>query len=241
MDDLLTLELWKDGNDDFSKVDLDGPGIDFIKSKLTLGLYLARSVLAQTPLSEFTCFTYLPAYVKRDEAYSFDAGGKIHPRSQPTLVMQEGKRWFKQKAEDSDDILQRIIQEFLSQSSTNICVIEDASAEPTYPYLEKHGARVFFHSREVYHVLTSSVSPNDIRNALNLSSAWLRLGFLIRDFPIDVHLLLGREVELAWIASLVSHVTGVFVNAYDGESNVIGLSTVDTVISVNPYAKPRIT
>lgn len=116
----------------YREVEIGGPGIGYVMSRLALGNSLARLITKRTLHGR--CITYLPNEVDVELGLNFDEGG-IARASAATA-------W-----------LSAAIQSYLQRRPENIVVFEDALSQRGDPVLERCTSRVHYFGQEVYHLL----------------------------------------------------------------------------------------
>ena len=204
------------------RIDLGELGLSFLESQLDNGLTLAKLVKRNRDVRAFLCHTYLPSYVPQQAVCDFAGGGKVRPRAQDVVPNSPEHLSLMEQLSKLERALAAEIDDFLSESTNRICVIESQRLSAHYPAMTSMNGKYFCFGREVYHFLHSFESQDEVFVALDQSDAWLRLGFLVQineqvELPKS-----GKQVELGWIESIAKQVVGVFSNAYDRESNLIG-------------------
>lgn len=203
------------------KVDLGQSGLHFLGAKLAEGLTLAKEVLNRDVVRDFTCYTYLPDYLKGGELLDCEFGGKIRP--QPHKKGPQELAEYTEQVGRLNNLLKSGIMRFLSLGGRNLCILEGHLARKSDKFTQSVlGERIIlFYGEDVYYALDHAASEQRIEQGLALSHSFLRLGFLVEDFPGDIGSKINCSVDTDFIQSLASHVVGLFVNAYDDESNII--------------------
>jgi hypothetical protein len=203
------------------KVDLGQSGLHFLEAKLGKGLTLPREVLDRHAVGAFACYTYLPDYVAQGDVLDYEFGGKVQP--QPNRNGPHELAKYTRQMRSLGTLMTSAITLFLSQSTQNCCILEGHLPRKSDKFTENVLSEriMLFFGEEVYYALDHEASEQRIERGLALSDSFLRLGFLVQDFPHDISEKINDSVDADFIGAIASHVAGVFVNAYDGESNVI--------------------
>src|SRR4051812_11709737 len=131
---------------------------------LGMGLAMARSILEQHDINAGEVVACLDDFVDAQRIQQMTTD-----RLSGGLVSDTGL---------SMDCLIDSIEEHLSKSSNNVCVLEDANAQPQDPYMQKETSRYMVHEKEVYFVLTPDQrSRREIDDAISTSeSSWVFIG-----------------------------------------------------------------
>lgn len=121
-----------------SEIAIGRRAVDFIRSRLECGHYLASAMLPLLAHFADTASTFLPAVLPAVEIENFRTGGKV-PQVAPTLTAS-GSRIA--PLADAYAALTDLIEKCLSESSRHVVVIENANAQRGYPYLASRKSRL---------------------------------------------------------------------------------------------------
>lgn len=153
----------------------------YTKDKLAIGGSLAGSVLAQCTFNSDEAYSGLPSGTSDTVAQDFEHGEKF-PRGAGGFKYwkERDDRFRAEPVPNADEWLVRKIVEYLAKSRNNLCIFENSSAEPGYPWIEESGLRTLSFNDEVYHYLVHGDAGDDsfVRKSVRLSRSWLFLGFL---------------------------------------------------------------
>lgn len=188
----------------YQMINLDSEAKKYIVKCLEMGLSLARSILAKHNIETgkvTTCFDNFvdPIRIQQMTADRLSGG----------LVSDTGL---------SVDCLIDSIREHLTKSDNNLCILEAASAEPQFPFMEKTSLRYMVHDKEVYFVLASDrCSHKEIDDALGTAqSPWLFIG-VMTSVP-DPRAWEGKKkLSKEEVEVLATRAEKVFVMAFDEE------------------------
>jgi len=198
----------------YREIDLGASGIAYVKECLESGKTLAKLLLQTHDLNAGRAFTQLPASVGDAAAKDFDSGGKLPELYPRTTNLQP--------VPDSDFLVMPRINWFLSESSANICILEDSSATPTDPFLQSLSTRYSAFQDEVYHLICQPDNNSEtITKTLRQASSWLTIGALT-SAPQEMGVCAQPgELELSSLTTLGEKTQEIIVGAYDGEGYVI--------------------
>jgi hypothetical protein len=198
----------------YREIELGAAGIAYIRECLEAGKTFARLLLQTHDLNMGKAVTKLPASVDDEAAKDFDSGGKLPELYPRTTNLQA--------VPDSDFLMMPEINRFLSESSANICILEDSLANPTDPFLQSVKTRYSAFQDEVYHLICQPDNNSDtISKTLRQAHSWLTIGALTSaPEEMGVCAQLG-ELKLSSLTTLAQKAQEIIVGAYDGEGYVI--------------------
>ncbi len=198
---------------------LGAEGLQYVASHLTWGHTFSKCVLERVDLSKGDVVTHLPPTVPAVEVVKFDQGGKLPTPPRETWLKTEGGVAI--PIPNTLPHLTKAISAFLSTPG-GICLLENADASRSDPWLERCESRIAFFDDEVYHVLEATTDEEMIDLSIRRAqSAWTFVGALASlsdrlSLPAD-----RGELTLEFLRSLAERVEQVFVGAYDLEGYVI--------------------
>jgi hypothetical protein len=199
-------------------------GLAYTRARLAEGQSLARSVLDACRFTVDTCHVGLPPGTSSSVAKDLEHGGKL-PRNPKDFVDWQvgGDRFRAEPVPNADEWLARKISKHLAGSRRNLCVFENSSAEPHYPWISRSGLRTLVYGNEVYHYLVHGDAGDTdfVAKTIRLARSWLFLGFLTA-LPSGTPLFTGTEIlDDARMKDLQRLTRYVIVDAYGGESAVV--------------------
>lgn len=198
---------------------LGAEGLRYVASHLSWGHAFSKCVLERVDLSRGEVFTHLPPAVPTAEVVKFDQGGKLPTPPQETWRKTEGGVAI--PIPSTRPHLVQTISGFLSGPGS-VCVLENADASRSEPWLERCEGRLAFFGDEVYHVLEATTDEEAIDVSIRRAqSLWTFVGALTSlgnrlSLPDD-----RGELTQEIVDSLAERVEQVFVGAYDLEGYVI--------------------
>lgn len=201
------MEIYKD-------IELGAAGLVYVRECLEAGKTFSRLLLKTHDLNTGTAVTKLPAGIEEAAAKDFDSGGKL-----PELYPRTSNL---QAVPDSDFLLIPEVNRFLSESSANICILEDSLANPTDPFLQSVKTRYSAFQDEVYHLICQPDNNSDtISKTLRQAHSWLTIGALTST-PQETGICGQRgDLTLSNLTTMAQGTEVIIVGAYDGEGYVI--------------------
>ena len=207
---------------------LSSEATEYIKQNISdLGLSLSRMAKKYIDLNKGKVMGILPLDIERQQVIEFGNGGLEYEPSLPqTTVLTNEKVHGKQSEIRLGETTLRLImyiQEHLKVNKDHLCIMEDMSAEPSFPFLKYSLSNIKFYQNEVYSVIyNDEVQVQQIWNAIrDTRSAACHIG-LMTSYPENTHILKKTnnltEDELIILAQRTEKI---FVGAYDMESYLI--------------------
>jgi hypothetical protein len=184
--------------------------LSYIKEKLALGKKLSESLL-QRNLNAGKIVTKLPFNVQENEAKDFESGAKL-----PSSILQTDRLTL-EPVPDTDPLLATEISTFLEGGRDRICIFEDASVEPSDPFLKSIDTRFSTLGNEVYHLICQADTNDDqLLKTIRRAHSWLFIG-IMTFAPNKLEICSRTTLTLDEIRILAGNAERIIVAAYDGE------------------------
>lgn len=208
------------------EIRLGSEAVDYIESCLQDGNTLSRSLLHTHDLRVGKVRTFLPESVSYKAANEFTLGGKLptpDPETHKVFTGDDGFKWIAVPVPTADAETIAIIRNFLEAEQNHACILENAVAGASDPWLCSITTRALTYGSEVYHLITHDDidDPNNIVNTIKDAMSWRLIGALTsapHTILLAPRLSAISEGELKTIAE---RATSIVVSAYDGEGYLI--------------------
>jgi hypothetical protein len=214
---------------EYSERTVGAEAIDYIRERLSNGKTLARHLLETLDLECGSVITCLPPNVSDQEALQFESGAKLPRPDRATsryYTDEQGRTSRLEPIPNTDPWLVSLVQDFLSQSASRVCILEEFSFRPSDPLWSKEEARrqaARFVDDEVYYVLLSDDSHRRVEQTVRWSGgAWP--GLLAAMTSMTTYEAISsdhRDMSPAQLKTLAERTERLAVGAYDGESYLI--------------------
>ena len=198
-------------------------GVDYVKKNLSDGQSLSKSLLKSFNFESCEVRTTFPDYVTFTEAMQFESGGKLKIDKNKIKYQTDskGRAWVVAPSPDLRPLLVNKIKKFLSEDKNNVCIFEDESTSPDFPYVKELTTRfLIYNDKEVYHMLLSEDDKKLIKETINISHSWLFVG-LLTQFISENLIFKEKKITLKQLETLSHNAKHIIVGAYDGESDLI--------------------
>jgi len=197
------------------EIDVGPGGIDFIRSRLECGHYLAHALLQALPQYVGRVSTFVPSSLPATDVENFRAGGKL-PQASPkpyevgSLIAPVTTAY---------GVLADVMEKYLAESPQHVVVIENSNAERAYPYVARFKSRVAYFGDEVLHVIIPGDSRAQVETTIREShSIPIYVGVLsATTSPLGAK----QSFSAAELDNLAGVSSAIFVGAYDGEGFLI--------------------
>ena len=198
--------------------------VDYIVACLKEGRTLAKYLLSRE-LTTGRVRTLLPPGADHSMSTSFRTGGKFPDSPQSTWRSLEGGG-YAVPIPNANACLASIIQSFLTHSSQNLCIFENALARASDPYLTTLTSTICTCDDEVYHLLTSKdVTEKHCRIETTIEEAMSIPIFVgaLTSWPGECSgaLTTGKCLTADSLSQLALRAEQIIIGAYDGESYLI--------------------
>jgi hypothetical protein len=179
--------------------------MDHVRSRLTQGLALSKAVFRTLDLDDFTWSVLAPADIDRRRLTRLEYGG-----------VGNATESFKRVSAELNSQLEASDQKWL--------IVEDRLAKREDPILSQQPGAKMFSDDEVYHVVGPSESLDAIRDAIRNGESAQGVVFFVttqsRESMAAADRLTPSEIE-----SLAVQTELIGVDAFDGESYILGVRT----------------
>lgn len=207
----------------YSLMELDIRSHEYIRQVLVSGKELSNVFINQFDLINGTVFTILPPHSNAEDVYDFEKGGK--------WIGQESNRVLRGElsfvpVSNTNELLVKLVNEFLKQYGRGTCVFEHAAASISDPFVQKiiqeQRYPVFSLDESVYYSFSARSSPyreQVLEEAIRMShSMW---HFLCAFSTYNLGVSEANKISPQEMHQLVANTQGIAVSAYDGESYLI--------------------
>jgi len=204
--------------DEITQRQVGAEGIAWVRRGLTKS-GLGRLILARYSLEHGVATALVPTTTTEEDAHQFQ-GGVLEPLPPERTVFHsepDGSVSRLVPTPSADPYLVKIIQDFLSQGSSHVCVFEDYITSPAELIGESDAAATVVLDGVLYHVLDASradqpaVVMSHVKTAHSIN---ITVGVLT-SLPGYVG---GAAFHLT---DLIAGLQAIIVDAYDGESYVL--------------------
>ncbi|HEX9930047.1 MAG TPA: hypothetical protein VGB02_16055 [Pyrinomonadaceae bacterium] len=207
----------------YKKIEFGVEAVNYIRECLSNGGTLSKFLLQNQNLNYGSVATYLPSTISNEFAKDFETGGKLPPfMDSPQFLDASDKKLALVPKPNIDHLLVKEITDHLKERKENICLFEDAWANPKDHFLITSDVEFSTYNDEVFYILNGeNVSSKEILKTIRYARSWLFLGFLTSKSKTivsdeSIKFLTIDELEL-----LAEKTTKVIVGAYDGEGFLI--------------------
>lgn len=179
---------------------------------------LGKTILDRVNFENGMFFTILPKNANIDRLYLFPYGGILPPISTVQLQHTESSKHFltPNKIKNMDNELCKWIENFIARNPKNIAFVEDTSAAPTDPYLQKNEVDFFSYEQEVYYILSQTVDTKLINKTILLAGAVWHFLTIFTQKPENLSPNLTKEN----FEEMCDNLTFIVAGAYDGEGYI---------------------
>jgi len=204
---------------------LGDDALDYLLQRLRNGHSLLGLVSSVVAAGDGHVTSLLPGSVADADAKDFMRGGKVQAGPSYSFETDDGRRFRAEAIGGTEDGLVQDVNEFLQGGGSRLCVMDNASARPSSPWLQRERSRMIICDEEVYHVLGRDASPAEIelmlREAKSIAPPSVTV-LSISDFDIG-DILEGemRMVGATILEDIASQSVAVLVRAYDGEGYLV--------------------
>jgi len=183
----------------------------YVKKSLAIGKSLLNILLKTFDFQKGKAITFLPAEVSVDAAKQFTTGGKLAQATSSLTITP---------TPTSVSLLVSEIATFLKARQRRSCIMENALAKPSDPYLAPFKNKILTFGEEVYHyLLPEDAQDETISKAVKVASSYLFIGAL-SSLPQAITPTAG-VVALDILKEYAARAEKIIVGAYDGEGYVI--------------------
>lgn len=192
-----------------------GPAaVEYVRSRLEGGKTLSR-LLLDIDLGGGIAFAFLSPELTTDDAHDFESG--LFPITEEPIPLA-GEGSMAGVPAGSLGYGMGFIEDFISTGADRLCLLEDATAEPTDSWLQRERyLRYVVHGSEIYYVAgQEEAMMQTIVDALTRQ----RIGVLSETPGADASLVRGGEIGQQVLESIVGGLRYIVVRAYRGEGHV---------------------
>jgi hypothetical protein len=157
--------------------------------------------------------TKLPLDINETVAMDFESGGKLR-----SLILQTNDLSL-EPIPNTDALLGVEIRTFLDAGKERLCIFEDASAEPSDPFLKFIDTRFLTFERSVYHVICPDDSDEQILKTIGRAHSWLFIGVMTSG-PLEWEISSRPVLTLDEIRIFAENSVRIILGAYDGEGYI---------------------
>lgn len=194
---------------------LGEPAVEYVRSRLQYGHYLAGAVASRLGQFQGAASTYLPEGLPAAAVEDFRSGGKV----------THGVSWTSPNGSvtvgvgNTYSALADLIESHLNESAGNAVVVENANAKRGDLYLARLKSRLACYDDEVVHLLVPGDSRADIETTIRESKSIPTFIGVFSKSPSEAAV--SRDLTQGQLDEIAASASLVFVGAYDGEGFVV--------------------
>jgi hypothetical protein len=164
-------------------------------------------------------YSFVPENTPEKELYYFEEG-VLYPYDTNTFnnaIHQPDGSLLVPIQNDAESIVIDLIIDYL-HSENHCCLIEEATAEPSDPWVKNSQIKYSFFKNEMYYFFNQEVNEKEFKEAFKTSQAWYFLCTLSVLSPEEQNNFNHyKELSVELIKSYIEGLKSFFVRAYDGE------------------------
>jgi hypothetical protein len=212
-------------------ISLDQPvidlALDYMKRVLARGKALATTLLRASPLTGKSFIVLSPIALDTAQLAQFDFGHGSSPLNALEKVTVGLQPYLASPIVGATGELAEFIGDLLNTEGS-MCILENSLAESGDAWLRRSSSRIITHGKDVFHLLLSGDSKEQIEQAIRQShsiptsiGAVGKLALESREKVLSTHTITTEQ-----LAEFSESTFCVFVGGYDGEGYIVWANSI---------------